>query len=453
MAHRLFNFKGLPVEIFVSICEFFCPHCLELVYKGDQGTLARLCQVSRLFRDIAQPVLFHYYRGSRGASRRSILYTVSQQPFLAANVRVLNLTEDRLSSRDQLFESDQDACYLENVAERLYIEPGWADMSSNIYKADEQYYSECIEEITADMLITSLPNLRQLGLQWDNYRNLSTLTSALQNGLWAGLPFLQYLQLDHWDTVGFFNASSIRGLLRAAPNIETLSIQMCSFYDSSICVDYSVKETFPVLQSLQTLELSETSIGPSGLAIFEQFIAACPSLKRLNLVAAHGECAWAAPAEVMYALQVSSITLRSLFMDFRGAGIDTPCRGQIRSLRGFSCLEDLAIDLRLFCTNDADDLYPYNYDSQTHDDDCLTRILPQSVHTVQLLSHEKEGPCEQDLYRLGYECLKGGFPRLKSLTMSGTYEEPGEIPSSLFELFQSAGVELKSLRDGSSNMM
>ena len=447
MAYYRNSLRTLPVEILVSICEFMCPHCVETIYMGDQTSLARLCLASRLFRDIAQPVLFHFYGGSHGLLRHRILQAVSQRPNLAASMRILNLTEDRSNNRTMMLKNE-DAQFFEDLAAHLEfnIEPGWTRLSSSLYEGNEQDYLECIEETTADMLITCLPNLEQLALQWDQYRSLASLTYVLQQGQWDGLPFLKYLQLDHWDTEGCFNASTVRGLLRATPNIETLSMQMCSFYEPNANAEGSSVERFPILRKLKRIELSQCSISPSGLATLESFLASCPTMEQFDFVAGLGETRWAMPRDVIRTLLTCSTTLRGLSLDYRGIGPDVLMRSQIKTLRGFSCLENISVDMDLFCTYYACDFDRF-HEARPHDDDCLRKLLPQSIKTVQLLSNEIRGPCEQDMYQLGYECLKGGFPHLKLVSISRAPEELSDIPAPLLELFNSAGVELEHLID------
>ncbi|KAI5456577.1 hypothetical protein BGZ63DRAFT_86519 [Mariannaea sp. PMI_226] len=70
----LLSLDQLPAEIVATICRNLCMHCRlanvvdipsRLVTEAlqDQQALSRLCRTSRLFRDIAQPILFHFHTG------------------------------------------------------------------------------------------------------------------------------------------------------------------------------------------------------------------------------------------------------------------------------------------------------------------------------------------------------------------------------------------------------
>lgn len=119
-ARRQLSLGDLPVEIVAYICRNLCMHChrqhvvdlppgeVECGHDSQQA-LARLSRTSRHFRDIAQPILFHYYHsgtqldlasspswwGDTDARKREIetlesfLRTLLRRPDLAKQVRGL----------------------------------------------------------------------------------------------------------------------------------------------------------------------------------------------------------------------------------------------------------------------------------------------------------------------------------------------------------------------------
>ncbi|KAK7952548.1 uncharacterized protein PG986_008276 [Apiospora aurea] len=63
-------FAFLPSEVLIRVFENLCFHCQNpgkfptadmKNVRQDKATLARLCRVSTRFRDLAQPILYHYY--------------------------------------------------------------------------------------------------------------------------------------------------------------------------------------------------------------------------------------------------------------------------------------------------------------------------------------------------------------------------------------------------------
>lgn len=115
---RHMSLSHLPVEIVAAICRNLCAHCqfanvVDLPPRAvasaleGQKALARLSRTARLFRDNAQPVLFHHYHtgvqpdpsslgwGDASARNREIealesfLRTLLERPDLAKHVRAL----------------------------------------------------------------------------------------------------------------------------------------------------------------------------------------------------------------------------------------------------------------------------------------------------------------------------------------------------------------------------
>ncbi|KAM7196057.1 hypothetical protein V8F33_006349, partial [Rhypophila sp. PSN 637] len=97
---------NLPNEMIIEICRSLCLHCRherigelpeEDVAAGiqDQLAISRLSRCSKTLRDIAQPILFHFFaRLAQRASQKRLpafVHTLLWRPDLASSVRSLAL--------------------------------------------------------------------------------------------------------------------------------------------------------------------------------------------------------------------------------------------------------------------------------------------------------------------------------------------------------------------------
>lgn len=115
MAHsqRKIGLQYLPTEVLCAICSTLCLHCrLENMVSAssgvvaaaqqDQKALAMLSRSSKVFLDVAQPILFHFYhtgsadrtrpRGQALRSMKAFLFTIFERPHLTRAVRALAFT-------------------------------------------------------------------------------------------------------------------------------------------------------------------------------------------------------------------------------------------------------------------------------------------------------------------------------------------------------------------------
>lgn len=103
----------LPLLVLECVCKHLCWHCLssyaparrltnaeEEARRSGVETLYRLCLVSKAARDVAQPILFHRFRGIRAAHIAKFVLILQLRPDLALAVRTLQL--ELVSSNEHL---------------------------------------------------------------------------------------------------------------------------------------------------------------------------------------------------------------------------------------------------------------------------------------------------------------------------------------------------------------
>ncbi|KAJ2905688.1 hypothetical protein MKZ38_004763 [Zalerion maritima] len=174
-------FDQLPLLVLECVCHHLCWHCLtdyaparrlsnaeEEVRREGIETLYRLCLVSRAVRDVAQPILFHRFRGIRAAQIAKFTLILQLRPDLALAVRTLQLELQ----------------------------------SSN-------------EDLTVD-LIHLLPSLRSLELF---HAPGGWTFKGLREGC---LPSLEMLSIK------FFSLGERTALLKAAPKMRHLVVSSCN---------------------------------------------------------------------------------------------------------------------------------------------------------------------------------------------------------------------------------
>lgn len=190
----------LPILVLHRICEFLCDHCEPQQLRDGthsaaacrQGKMAlkNLCQVSKTLRFVAEPVLYHYWKGTfapntRGADmfRRSSMRFLSRlhaRPHLRRYVRVLNI-RDR--ARDEYsygpsfpFETDLDYEIDPILTGKGLSRIKGIAASAGIKCSSSDFSAQNFAESIAQIMLAMVPRLNELTLiaarSWD-FRLLS----------------------------------------------------------------------------------------------------------------------------------------------------------------------------------------------------------------------------------------------------------------------------------------
>ncbi len=236
------NMADLPSEILHAICRHLCLHCQyeHVVLAGpdllppafaDQKALARLSQCSRRMRDIAQPVLFHWYHGGDGEAgngetgksgakaelRRLVrfLRAITRHPRLAASTQALALYG---RDRDHPYTRVPDP---EGSFGRAFEAAGGYLLRLRRYNGEERMFLEQLQELA----IASTPALSQLCLRRDAIGGSSVWDSWTHE-----MPNLKYLAFPgnrSGNAENTYELKAASSLLRCLPNLDTLIAPDC----------------------------------------------------------------------------------------------------------------------------------------------------------------------------------------------------------------------------------
>jgi hypothetical protein len=277
-------YHNLPLEILHLICSQFCAHCYDERFSvkfsmGSDGkrTLVALCRTSRLFRTIAQPLLYH--RIPRWYRWLPLIRALQIRPDLAAGVRQLNQLRYDTAPWNAGAEFEE----VKGIARGLLLEcpedPGFELVDLE----DISPHNFCLE-----ILLASFPNLQSLHMLLDSephytetgiphlafrYRTLDTV----------GLPELRHLKIGTECVWGYdFDNPGVLELLRAAPNLEQLIICRTKglFNEWSV-----VAPMLPPLPFLRALELYnsvfENEVGHFNM--LQQMVRNSPRLEHFRM--------------------------------------------------------------------------------------------------------------------------------------------------------------------------
>ena len=318
----------LPSELLHEICCQLCLHChhehvvtacpdvLPAAFE-DQKALARLSRCSQRLREIAQPVLFHWYQGGKPDNGEedaeelgrlvSFLRPIIRHPTLAASTQALALYETPWS-RDATFADPEGSLGPAFEAVGGYLLRHWR----NNYR--KGLHLNQLQELA----MASTPALSQLCLQRQSFLQRRIFRhqqaflprhtfeqhhqawlqrqSELPNETWEvwsyPMPNLKYLAFpgktpggedDSYPEKDTYDLKDAMSLLRHAPNLDTLVAPDC--WVGELFQTTTHFETQPwcvMLTSLKRLSLNDVTLDQVG-----PILDFCPLLEDLEFFDDH----------------------------------------------------------------------------------------------------------------------------------------------------------------------
>jgi len=287
---RILLLVDLPVEILAQICSSLCLHCRTVcvpeaspveVDEGfeDQTTLSRLSQSCGQLRDIAQPILFHWFCGVDRHIRlrrrlAAFVHTLIRRPHLAQSVKTLVLytpqhDHDSPSTHEEVvagFVKDLDGTFR---SASLALGDYFARLGI-VYLQDFQ-----------EMAIGLTPNVSQLSLE----RQYET---RKPERCWKGwshsMPRLTYIAFPGLRAPWVFRENSYHikeamKFLSCAPNLETLVAADCDARGGSFPPSISYAD---IPWDIQIPRLRKLSLNGVDVEQLADIIRGCPLLEELE---------------------------------------------------------------------------------------------------------------------------------------------------------------------------
>jgi hypothetical protein len=221
---------------------------LNLEIQDERSTLASLCQVSRIFCQLAQPVLFKEFNTPQRVTASFVAYeenwdlepldpllsftiTVISRPDLAARVRsiIVETSDTGLSATDEYYEMEAPS---EDVIKAFVKAVHRVNAKSKTAWLSALIGLE-VDALTS-LLISHTPNLERLRLHVDDERPGKQLRELVKNIIYCptGVPSPPYLQnlkvlrLGYFLSYGGFNNSQVTELL-SLPTLEEFWARNC----------------------------------------------------------------------------------------------------------------------------------------------------------------------------------------------------------------------------------
>ncbi|KAK8041949.1 hypothetical protein PG993_006472 [Apiospora rasikravindrae] len=408
-------FARLPNEMVAKIFEQLCFHCQSpsIFPNADtddvrqrKATLARLCRVSKRFRAIAEPILYHYYatgnckhflddtdpniRGTRWQGSNDYLLSFAsrlvERPDLASKVVSMQLVDHSAAYRKYnedknlellraLLKQSEDKHWLSCGGLSQTIE-GWLSDSDvlDLWKQEAHRWVMCLVMVLST-------NLRNVLIAVDN--NYLAFPAFEEKALPIGrLPSLTHLgMMSCRDTP--YHLAAVRGLLASAPKLETIyACDSChvNVWDSHPQPHRRHNTGYTPIPCAGLKKLVICDLFPPHL---EEFLWSIDGLEEL-------EYYWKVfplfRARLNGVLLQTKDTLKRLCISF------LPCHesqlgpephfwydivdvkmDRIESLAMFSKLEDIAIDFRSL-----------RRESDEDEDDLLVNFLPKTARRLRV---------------------------------------------------------------------
>ena len=448
---------NLPSEILHEICCQLCPHChhehvvtasfdlLPAAFE-DQKALARLSRCSQRLREIAQPVLFHWYKGSETDNGRedveelgrlvSFLRPIIRHPTLAASTQALALYETQWS-RDATFADPEGSLGPAFEAVGGYLLRHWR------HNYRKKLYLDQLQELA----MASTPALSQLCL----HRMSEDFNETW--GFWSyPMPNLKYLAFPgntsggEDGTYGYedtYDLKDAMSLLRHAPNLETLVAPDCWGGEIFETKAHFAKQPWDLmLTSLKRLSLNDVTLEQVG-----PILKICPLLEDLEYFDDHRVLGLLHMSPERYLGHLRA-TLRRLCYSVLATNVPEPDEGSpFEELQGnqrwlfrhkdhaeegytdfssFPVLEELELE-QLFLYGPV---FPTREDpredrsSQLTTPDSLFRKLPHALRRLRIGCVGYWPTLYRDLLALAEEPSRR-FPRLQTVTLE-VFEAPPE---------------------------
>ena len=361
----------LPTEIIHRICTHLCDHCDSphsfphaetWDVRGRKAALANLSTTSSRFRDIAQPVLFHYFasgtlppRGyspeydsklTREFSERArklplFLRSAVQRPDLASRVKALQLVQSKQTD-DEI--PDVLGEYIRTMLAEAYCAlNNKTGEDRDLLKESVDYWSHRIwfrpdSHLLIQVALLLAPNIERLAIARDFYAGYDLL--EICNG---ALPSLKSIALRPW--MENYHIHDAKPLFAAAPKLETLYALGCGFKDEANNPNHGVPFELD-LANLRKLIIS-------GLEFYDlaMLLPTCPQLEELQYVRPTTETEFNEDITPLETLMPIRETLRKLRIKFTRFSVWGQLNQTfprtlttIESFKDFTALEELTIE-------------------------------------------------------------------------------------------------------------
>jgi hypothetical protein len=418
----------LPTEALQLIFSTFCLHCRakhQLTapdgylrgtyqhrderswYSLECQTLFSLCLVSRRFRDIAQPILYHEFVPGYGDSWRSTVYVWDGR--LTSFIRTI------LQRRD-----------LALLVKRIYIHPYLLKPIGNeeaqdaleqaIYTLGIKSWQQLSGNDLVTILIAELPNLEHFSLQVDTFPSKSISSSGLRSAGVSRLPLRTIdISLHATPRQASRNLFSLdfraRAIFELATGLETLNLHMCGSIWN--------RTPIPSLPNLKTLRITYSRLGEKDI---KRLLSSCTGLRTFVYTATDPPMDMYSPmvdgrdhfqlSNAVRYLSRHRATLKTLHLDLRARWWSPFTDGKIRpvfTLRDFSVLEHLFLN--------SSEIYSRFWAEKSTDPYLLVQLLPLGIVSLHLAGHIGNIlPClAKGLLRLADAISRGQLPRLEQV--------------------------------------
>ncbi len=289
---KVYHVTEMPLELLLHIFSFLSPDCAAGLpacrhRSSDKPNFARLSLVSRRFRDVAQPILFHCFPDfhCNNIVHRLVCLarTLAARPDLAQHMKYINMREP-LEGLADLDAADKQYVESELLCLGLpAVNPYWNVDGEGRYRL-----------LPLELLLLRTPRLATLLIPLDYDWHLHVIPQLVNHQDKAKpspplLPHLRNLKVERFFIAGDrFEASlaAVNSLACAAPGLETLSLPTPSseawfppggclralralHFRNGVCIDAdllaSMLEAAPALEVL-TLDLDALADAqaPSG---------------------------------------------------------------------------------------------------------------------------------------------------------------------------------------------
>ncbi|KAH7118629.1 hypothetical protein B0J13DRAFT_196476 [Dactylonectria estremocensis] len=387
----------LPNETLEALCWCLCSHCFD---RGNDSNLpgikalSALSKTCRRLRDIAQPVLFHYFDPS-SENPVPLLRNLLARPDLAANIQEACIGEwdigMGLSSEDIKFCESTMAMFSHPDGSPFNVSASWFSTEYVVPGHDILFVSQP-EVALAAIAMTLMPNVQTLELEVGYHWRFPFC-------LPGSLPHLTKLDFRHGDTELGQDLIAVEELLAAATNLKIFNCYMLSRISGNF-FHQNVVELNLTQSHLEARFFGVLMMGLPNLSIFTYEAGGAHVSDSLD----------AYPDEISQALHIRADTLQRVSLnleetyEMEGVG---PLH-VMTSLKEMKRLKCLVIPSRA--------IYGDDEDGDETDGFGLTNLLPKSIEdlTIEDLPANKLN----DLLELG-KVATTLFPSLVKLQVLG----------------------------------
>ncbi|KAL2024326.1 hypothetical protein VTK56DRAFT_8808 [Thermocarpiscus australiensis] len=222
-----FKLAALPDDIIREVCILCCSHCTWVRIEHDQA-LSSFCRVSRRFRYIAQPILYHhFFLDFKGDFRLLVLFlrTLVERPDLASQVRKLSITAGKLHRRGTA-DADVEFELLESIVAASSTRLG---VARPVRMSAHGFYCAVVQ-----LLVALSPRVEYLRLELDSANkplasedmwvfNQLADSTVPPRPLLPCLKRIRYREVSPYSSDGA-TLGTISSLLSLAPNLQEMEV-------------------------------------------------------------------------------------------------------------------------------------------------------------------------------------------------------------------------------------